>query len=67
MKNRQEYNKKIIEKLSKMVEEQPDTRFWQLLYNANIIRSSYHELSSSYQVLDDYNKESEEIYKQLNS
>lgn len=34
---RQEANKKILEKLAKMVEEHPDWRFGQILMNANVL------------------------------
>ena len=34
---RQEANKKILEKLTRMVEEHPDWRFGQILMNANVL------------------------------
>ena len=35
--NRQEYNRKIISKLNKIVEEYPDLRFGQILWNCGIL------------------------------
>ena len=34
---RQEANKKILEKLTRMVEEHPDWRFGQILMNSNVL------------------------------
>ena len=38
---RQEYNQKILEKLSKIIEEHPYLRFGQILVNYNIIEKLF--------------------------
>ena len=56
---RQEANKKILEVISDYVEKCPDMRFWQLLYNLNIVRGEPFEIQ------DDFSRESVEILNNL--
>lgn len=53
---RQEYNRKILEKISKEVENNPDFRFIQLLWKMNIVN---HE--------DKFYEESKETYSNINN
>lgn len=61
--NRQEYNRKIISKLTELVELYPDLRFGQLLVNTDIIiyRNDYDEMV----VEDPFNEESEVTWKRM--
>lgn len=56
---RQEANRKILEIISDYVEKCPDMRFWQLLYNLNIVRGEPFEIQ------DDFARESVEILNNL--
>ena len=60
--NRQEYNRKIISKLNKIVEEYPDLRFGQILWNCGIL---YWE-DNKYRVHDPYSDESRDIWNRMN-
>lgn len=60
--NRQEYNRKIISKLNKMVEEYPDLRFGQILWNCGIL---YWE-DNNYKVHDPHSDESRDIWNRMN-
>lgn len=63
---RQEANKKILEKLSELVEKYPDQRFGQLLVNTNIVETN--QVLGHIEADDPYNDESTEIYaRMLNS
>lgn len=61
--NRQEYNRKIISKLTELVKLYPDLRFGQLLVNTDIIiyRNDYDEMV----VEDPFNEESEVTWKRM--
>lgn len=54
MKNRQEYNYRIVEIILKEIEKNPYLRFNQILYNLKIVDNT-----------DTYYKESKEVYKEL--
>jgi hypothetical protein len=57
-KTRLEYNRKIIAKLSELIEQYPNFRFVQLLYACGIIDGSdrfYDESLVSYKKLDNIN------------
>lgn len=56
---RQEANRKILEVISDYVEKCPDIRFWQLLYNLDIIRGEPFEIK------DDFVRESVEMLNNL--
>lgn len=43
MYNRQEYNRRILERLRNRIEISPDERFGQMLINMRIISIDYHE------------------------
>ena len=60
--NRQEYNRKIISKLNKIVEEYPDLRFGQILWNYGIL---YWE-DNKYRVHDPHSDESRDIWNRMN-
>ena len=60
--NRQEYNRKIISKLSEIIEQNPDLRFGQILWNCKIL---YWE-DSKYRVHDPHSDESEDIWNRMN-
>ena len=57
---RQEANKKILEKLSKMVEKYPDWRFGQLLVNCDLL-----EIIEPGIVADPFHEESEQTLKNI--
>lgn len=60
MMTRQEANKKILEKLAKMVEKYPDWRFGQLLVNCNLL-----EIIDLGKVADPYHEESEQTLENI--
>ena len=57
---RQEANKKILEKLTKMVEKYPDWRFGQLLVNCDLL-----EIIEPGIVADPFHEESEQTLKNI--
>ena len=61
--NRQEYNRKIISKLTELVEKYPDLRFGQLLVNADIIiyKNDYDEMA----IENPFYEESELTWKRM--
>lgn len=63
MRERQKYNKLILETLSKLVEKHPDLRFGQILANAEVItyENDYDEMV----VKDPFNEESEITWKRM--
>lgn len=63
---RQEANKRILNKLSELIEKYPDQRFGQLLVNTNIVETNL--VMGHIEVDDPFNDESTEIYyRMLNS
>ena len=54
---RQDYNKAILNILSEYVEKNPDIRFWQMLFNLDLVRFK----PDSYDIQDDYNVESSSL------
>jgi hypothetical protein len=61
--NRQEYNRKIISKLSELVEKYPDLRFGQLLVDCDIIRQEIRV--DDVLTIDPFNEESEIIWQRM--
>jgi hypothetical protein len=61
--NRQEYNRKIISKLSELVEKYPDLRFGQLLVDCDIIRQEIR--ADDVLTIDPFNEESEIIWQRM--
>jgi len=59
MNNRQEYNLKIVNKLQQYFIDNPDIRFFQALWNLDII-----QIDNGY-IKDKYNEESKSIYNNL--
>ena len=61
--NRQEYNRKILTKLSELVEKHPYLRFGQLLVDCEIIKYEHSVLCDGQRedilVIDPFNEESE--------
>ena len=57
--NRQEYNLKIINKLQQYFIDNPDIRFFQALWNLNIIETV------NVKIKDKYNEESKVTYNNL--
>jgi hypothetical protein len=56
---RQEYNREIIKQISEHIEANPDTRFFQALWNMNIVESNgINEETGRHDVIDKYNEES---------
>jgi hypothetical protein len=62
--SRYESNKKILEILGRLNEENPDQRFVQLLFNADILVSNRGE-DGKISVENEYNTESEETLERL--
>ena len=60
---RQETNKKILEKLSELVEKYPDQRFGQLLVITNIVETNL--VMGHIEVDDPFDDESTEIYNRM--
>ena len=64
--NRQDYNRLILDKLHLIVEENPDLRFGQILWNLGILnweeRTDYRATPI---IRDIYNDESKDIYENL--
>ena len=54
---RQKYNKLILEKLSKLVDEYPDLRFGQILVNTEIIQLNYSGINEVVSAKDPFNEE----------
>lgn len=70
MNNRKYYNKQIIDKLNRVIEEHPDLRFGQLLVNSNIVQiSSKMDDKGLLEpvVLDPFYDESSEIFNRIKS
>lgn len=64
--NRQEYNRKIISKLSEIIEQNPDLRFGQILVNYNIIDLVPDHLHGNTLIaLDPFNEESEVTWNKM--
>lgn len=64
--NRQDYNRLILDRLHLVVEENPDLRFGQILWNLGIL--DWEEMTdyrATPIIRDIYNDESENIYKNL--
>jgi len=59
MGNRQEYNLKIVERLKQYFIDNPDIRFFQALWNLNIIETVNDNIK------DKYNQEPEITYNNL--
>jgi hypothetical protein len=58
---RQEYNREIIKQISEYIEANPDTRFFQALWNMNIIESNgMNEETGRHDIIDKYNEESKQ-------
>lgn len=64
--NRLLYNRAIINKLKDLVEQYPDLRFGQLLWNAGIIELDNNSDDNA-EVLDNFNEESEVTWKKMTS
>lgn len=64
--NRQKYNRKIISKLSEIIEQNPDLRFGQILVNYNIIDLVPDHLHGNALIaLDPFNEESEVTWNKM--
>lgn len=67
--SRQEYNKLILETLSKLVEKHPYLRFGQILVNCDIIKYEPSVLCDGQRedilVIDPFNEESEITWKRM--
>ena len=67
--NRQEYNRKILTKLSELVEKHPYLRFGQLLVDCEIIKYEHAVLCDGQRedilVIDPFNEESEITWKRM--
>ena len=67
--SRQEYNKLILETLSKLVEKYPYLRFGQILVNCDIIKYEPSVLCDGQRedilVIDPFNEESEITWKRM--
>jgi len=64
--NRQDYNRLILDKLHLVVEENPDLRFGQILWNLGIL--DWEEMTDCRAtpiIRDIYNDESKDIYEKL--
>ena len=66
---RQEYNRKILNKLLELVEKYPDLRFGQLLVNCDIIQYKKNVLTDGDRedilTIDPFNEESEIIWRRM--
>ena len=66
---RQEYNRKILNKLLELVEKYPDLRFGQLLVNCDIIQYKKNVLTDGDRedilTIDPFNEESEIIWQRM--
>jgi len=66
---RQEYNRKILNKLFELVEKYPDLRFGQILVNCDIIRYEPSVLCDGQRedilVIDPFNEESEITWERM--
>ena len=61
VKMRKEYNEKILEVLTKYLEENPEIRFGQALINLNILQNE----KDKNVVFDPFSDESVDIYKRM--
>ena len=61
VKMRKEYNEKILEVLTKYLEENPEIRFGQALINLNILQYK----KDKYVVFDPFSDESVDIYQRM--
>lgn len=57
------YNKAILAKLQRLIEEHPEQRFTQLLWNVGIFRTESEDANS--RIVDTYNEESEITWKNM--
>lgn len=57
---RQEANKVLLDKISKVVEAYPDWRFGQILYNLNIVR-----MDANRRIMDPFYEESTETLEKI--
>ena len=66
---RQEYNRKILNKLLELVEKYPDLRFGQLLVNCDVIQYEKNVLTDGDRedilTIDPFNEESEIIWQRM--
>ena len=66
---RQEYNRKILNKLFELVEKYPDLRFGQLLVNCDVIQYEKNVLTDGDRedilTIDPFNEESEIIWQRM--
>ena len=67
--SRQEYNRKIISKLTELVEKYPDLRFGQILVNCDIIQYKKNVLTDGDRedilTVDPFNEESELTWERM--
>ena len=61
VKMRKEYNEKILEVLTKYLEENPEIRFGQALMNLNILQNE----KDKHVVFDPFSDESVDIYQRM--
>ena len=61
VKMRKEYNEKILEVLTKYLEENPEIRFGQALINLNILQNE----KDKHVVFDPFSDESVDIYQRM--
>ena len=61
LKMRKEYNKKILEVLTKYIEENPEIRFGQALINLNILQNE----KDKNVIFDPFSDESVDIYQRM--
>lgn len=65
MKNRLETNRKLLQILSQIIEDHPDARFSQILYNFNFVRPTLSSDQMEMVWLDEYDFESDDLLKRI--
>lgn len=63
-KERHRYNRMILKELEKEIENAPEQRFWQLLFNLSVI-NGFPTFDGGFTIMDEYNRESEQIYNRI--
>lgn len=63
-KERHRYNRLILKEIEQEIENAPDQRFWQLLFNLSVI-NGFPTSNGGFTIMDEYNRESEDIYNRI--